>query len=64
MLDVVVIGAGPAGVVAAIRAAELGARAALVTSREFGGMADNDGPVPVRVLAHTARLLRETRQLL
>ena len=63
MIDVVVIGAGPAGVVAAIRAAELGARAALVTSREFGGMADNDGPVPVRVLAHTARLLRETRQL-
>src|SRR6516162_574847 len=63
MTDVLVIGAGPAGVVAAIRAAELGAHTTLLTSGEFGGMADNDGPVPVRVLAHTARLLRETLQL-
>ena len=36
MMDVVVIGAGPAGVLAAIRAAELGARTALVTSAESG----------------------------
>jgi pyruvate/2-oxoglutarate dehydrogenase complex dihydrolipoamide dehydrogenase (E3) component len=63
MTDVVVIGAGPAGVLAALRAAELGARTVLVTSGEFGGMAANDGPVPVRVLAHAARLLREARQL-
>ena len=63
MTDVVVIGAGPAGVVAAVRAAELGARTSLIAGGEFGGMADNDGPVPVRVLAHTARLIREARQL-
>ena len=62
-LDVVVIGAGPAGVVAALRAARLGARTALVTRDEFGGMAANDGPVPVRTLAHAARLMREARQL-
>jgi pyruvate/2-oxoglutarate dehydrogenase complex dihydrolipoamide dehydrogenase (E3) component len=61
--DVVVIGAGPAGVVAALRAADLGARTALVTRDEFGGMAANDGPVPVRTLAHAARLIREARQL-
>ena len=61
--DVVVIGAGPAGVLAAIRAADLGARTALVTSAEFGGMAANDGPVPVRTLAYAARLMREARQL-
>jgi pyruvate/2-oxoglutarate dehydrogenase complex dihydrolipoamide dehydrogenase (E3) component len=61
-LDVLVLGAGPAGVVAALRAAHLGARTALVTRDEFGGMAANDGPVPVRTLAHAARLLRETRQ--
>lgn len=61
--DVVVIGAGPAGVLAALRAAELGARTALVTRSEFGGMAANDGPVPVRTLAHAARLIREARQL-
>src|SRR5271166_1325401 len=62
-MDIVVIGAGPAGVVAALRAADLGARTTLLTRDEFGGMAANDGPVPVRTLAHTARLIREARQL-
>ncbi len=57
------IGAGPAGVVAALRAARLGARTSLVTRDELGGMAANDGPVPVRTLAHAARLMREARQL-
>ena len=61
--DVVVIGGGPAGVVAALRTADLGAKTALVTREEFGGMAANDGPVPVRTLAHAARLLRDARQL-
>ncbi len=50
MTDVLVIGAGPAGVLAALRAADLGAQTALVTSGAFGGMAANDGPVPVRTL--------------
>src|SRR5215831_8320812 len=63
MTQVVVIGAGPAGVLATLRAADLGAQTTLVTSGAFGGMAANDGPVPVRTLAHTARLLREARQL-
>ena len=62
-MDVLVIGAGPAGVLAALRAADLGARTTLITSGEFGGMAANDGPVPVRTLAHAARLMREARQL-
>ena len=61
--DVVVIGAGPAGTVAALRAARLGARTTLITRDRFGGMAANDGPVPVRTLAHAARLIREARQL-
>ena len=63
MWDVLVIGGGPAGVVAAMRAGDLGARTALVTEGEFGGMAANDGPVPVRTLAHAARLLRDARQI-
>jgi pyruvate/2-oxoglutarate dehydrogenase complex dihydrolipoamide dehydrogenase (E3) component len=63
MFDVIVIGAGPAGVVAALRAADLGANTALITRDEFGGMAANDGPIPVRTLAHAARLIREARQL-
>jgi pyruvate/2-oxoglutarate dehydrogenase complex dihydrolipoamide dehydrogenase (E3) component len=61
--DVLVVGGGPAGVIASLRAARLGARAALVTRDEFGGMAANDGPVPVRTLAQAARLIREARQL-
>jgi len=63
LTDVIVIGAGPAGVMAAMRAAELGASTALITRDEFGGMAANDGPIPVRTLAHAARLMRESRQL-
>jgi dihydrolipoamide dehydrogenase len=63
MLDVIVIGAGPAGVLAALRAADLGARTSIITRNEFGGMAANDGPVPVLTLAHAARLIREASQL-
>jgi dihydrolipoamide dehydrogenase len=63
MSDVIVIGAGPAGVVAALRAADLGATTTLIARDEFGGMAAGDGPVPVRTLAHAARLLRDARQL-
>src|SRR5205809_7226808 len=63
MIDIIVFGAGPAGVLAALRAADLGARTMLVTRAEFGGMAAHDGPVPVRTLAHAARLIREARQL-
>jgi pyruvate/2-oxoglutarate dehydrogenase complex dihydrolipoamide dehydrogenase (E3) component len=63
MVEVAVIGAGPAGVFAALRAADLGARTTLVTRDRFGGMAANDGPAPVRTLAHAARLVRDARQL-
>ena len=63
MTDVLIVGAGPAGVVAALRAADLGAQTVLVTNAKFGGMAANDGPVPVRTLAHAGRLLRDARQL-
>src|SRR5262244_1868410 len=63
MTDVVVIGGGPAGMTAALRAADLGAKTVIVTRDEFGGMAANDGPVPVRTLAHAARLIRDAHQL-
>src|SRR5678816_2251789 len=62
-LDVLVMGGGPAGVLAALRAGDLGAKTALITRDQLGGMAANDGPVPVRTLAHAARLMRDARQL-
>jgi pyruvate/2-oxoglutarate dehydrogenase complex dihydrolipoamide dehydrogenase (E3) component len=61
--DVIVIGAGPAGVFAAYRAAVLGANTTLIARDQFGGMGANDGPVPVRTLAHAGRLIREASQL-
>jgi dihydrolipoamide dehydrogenase len=48
---------------AALRAGDLAAKTVLVTCDGFGGMAATDGPVPVRTLAHAARLLRDARQL-
>lgn len=63
MMDVIVVGAGPAGVLAGLRAADLGAQTTLLTRDAFGGMAASDGPVPVRTLAHAARLIRDARQL-
>lgn len=60
--DLIVIGGGPAGVTAALRARELGARVALVERSRLGGTCTNDGCVPTRVLAKAARLLRESAQ--
>jgi pyruvate/2-oxoglutarate dehydrogenase complex dihydrolipoamide dehydrogenase (E3) component len=58
MLDVIVIGGGPAGVTTALRARELGAAVALVERDRLGGTCTNDGCVPTRVLARAARLMR------
>ena len=59
--DVAVIGAGPAGTAAALRAAELGASVVVLEAGRVGGTCVNTGCVPTRVLAKTARLIRETR---
>ena len=61
--DVIVIGGGPAGVTAALRARELGAAVTLVERGQLGGTCTNDGCLPTRVLARTARLARDARQL-
>jgi len=56
-----VIGAGPAGTAAALRAAELGASVVVLEAGRVGGTCVNTGCVPTRVLAKAARLMRETR---
>lgn len=60
--DVIVLGGGPAGVTAALRARELGASVALIERERLGGTCTNDGCVPTRVLAKAARLRREAEQ--
>lgn len=62
MFDMIVIGGGPAGVTAALRARELGTTVALVEGGEMGGTCTNDGCVPTRVLAKAARLVRDAEQ--
>ncbi len=60
--DVAVIGAGPAGTAAALRAAELGASVVVLeASDRTGGTCVNTGCVPTRVLAKAARLMRDVR---
>ena len=58
-MRVLVLGGGPAGVTAALHAAELGAEVTLVERRRVGGTALNNGPAPVRTLARAARLVRD-----
>src|SRR5688500_20306662 len=58
--DVLVIGAGPGGYVAAIRAAQLGLRTACAESREtLGGTCLNVGCIPSKGLLHGSELFEE-----
>ncbi|MDR0435829.1 MAG: dihydrolipoyl dehydrogenase [Propionibacteriaceae bacterium] len=52
--DVVVLGAGPGGYVAAVRAAELGQRVAVIEGRWWGGVCLNVGCIPTKALLHHA----------
>ena len=58
--DVLVIGAGPGGYVAAIRAAQLGLRTACAESREtLGGTCLNVGCIPSKAMLHASELFDE-----
>ncbi|MEG8025624.1 dihydrolipoyl dehydrogenase [Sphingomonas aurantiaca] len=60
--DVLVIGAGPGGYVAAIRAAQLGLRTACAESREtLGGTCLNVGCIPSKALLHASELYEEAK---
>jgi dihydrolipoamide dehydrogenase len=55
-MNVIVVGGGPAGLRAAMRAQELGAAVTLIEAERLGGTCFNTGPAPVRTLARAARL--------
>ncbi len=56
--DVVVIGAGPGGYVAAIRAAQLGLKTAVVENKHLGGVCLNWGCIPTKALLRSAEVYR------
>jgi len=58
MYDVVVIGGGPGGYAAAIRAAQLGGKVALAEAGQIGGTCVNRGCIPSKVWQRSARLLQ------
>ncbi|HMJ57992.1 MAG TPA: dihydrolipoyl dehydrogenase [Gemmatimonadales bacterium] len=62
--DVVILGGGPAGYVAAIRAAQLGMTVAVVEREKLGGVCVNIGCIPTKALLHSAyiaNLLKESK---
>jgi dihydrolipoamide dehydrogenase len=59
--DLVVVGGGPGGYVAAIRGAQLGMRTALVEKAELGGICLNWGCIPTKALLRSADVLRLVR---
>ena len=60
--DLIVIGAGPGGYVAAIRAAQLGLKTACVESREtLGGTCLNVGCIPSKALLHASEIFHEAQ---
>lgn len=61
--DVVIIGAGPGGYVAGIRAAQLGLRACIIEKDKPGGVCLNWGCIPSKSLIHQARLYSDRLEL-
>ena len=60
--DVVVIGAGPGGYVAAIRASQLGLKTAIVEKQWMGGVCLNVGCIPSKALLRNAELAHILRE--
>lgn len=61
-IDVVIIGGGPGGYVAAIKAAHLGLKAVLVEKDKLGGVCLNKGCIPTKALVSIAELLNHLQR--
>ena len=62
--DVIILGGGPAGYVAAIRSAQLGLSTAVIEQEKLGGVCVNIGCIPTKALLHSAyiaNLLKESK---
>ncbi|TBR19341.1 MAG: dihydrolipoyl dehydrogenase [Chitinophagaceae bacterium] len=59
--DIVVIGSGPGGYVAAIRAAQLGFKTAVIEKESLGGICLNWGCIPTKALLKSAQVLEEIK---
>lgn len=60
--EVVVIGGGPGGYVAAIKAAQAGKKTAIIEKEHFGGTCLNVGCIPTKALVKTVNVYEEIRQ--
>lgn len=61
--DLIVIGGGPGGYVAAIRAAQLGAKVCLIEKDKLGGTCLNRGCIPTKALYRNAEILNTLRDI-
>ena len=59
--DLIVVGAGPGGYEAALHAAKLGLKTAVVERREVGGTCLNRGCIPTKALLHASTVYEETK---
>lgn len=59
--DIIILGGGPGGYNAAIRAAQLGAKAVLVEMESLGGTCLNKGCIPTKALYRSAQLIRDIK---
>lgn len=59
--DLIVLGGGPGGYVAAIRAAQYGLKVAVIEEDEMGGTCLNWGCIPTKSLLHSAELYNSTK---
>ncbi|MBI2862272.1 MAG: dihydrolipoyl dehydrogenase [Chloroflexi bacterium] len=59
--DLAILGAGPGGYVAAIRAAQLGAKVALIERDQLGGTCLHRGCIPTKTLLHSVEVLQQAK---
>ena len=59
--DVIIIGSGPAGYVAAIRAGQVGLKTAIIEKNDIGGMCLNWGCIPTKSIIESAKMFQKVK---